>query len=212
MGYEQSIQCKLLATNCVCCGRPLVDAQSVELGIGPECRKHITWESDIDEDERKIANEHIYNASIAATHGAVQEVLDYAALIEHLGLASLAEKVRRRFVSFLEQAKRKPSITIREFTYKDKRTGVDVRAMSIKTPYKRSQPASFTSAWRSIPGRWWDRKRRSNIVPITSSNKQAVWNLLKQFFPGLVGMGPKGAFRVPRENKQQELNLQGGVK
>lgn len=39
MGYENAPATKLLATHCCCCARPLVDAKSVELGIGPECRK-----------------------------------------------------------------------------------------------------------------------------------------------------------------------------
>ena len=38
MSYENAPATKMLATNCCCCGRPLVDSMSVELGIGPECR------------------------------------------------------------------------------------------------------------------------------------------------------------------------------
>ena len=34
--YTQAPATLMLATNCVCCGRALVDAVSVELGIGPE--------------------------------------------------------------------------------------------------------------------------------------------------------------------------------
>ena len=30
---------KMLATHCAVCARALVDAKSVELGIGPDCRK-----------------------------------------------------------------------------------------------------------------------------------------------------------------------------
>lgn len=33
----------LLATHCALCGRPLIDAESVELGIGPICRKMYRW-------------------------------------------------------------------------------------------------------------------------------------------------------------------------
>ena len=80
MSYEDSKQCKLLATHCVCCGRPLVDACSVELGIGPECRNGI-YPEDVDEADRKIANEHVFNAALASDRGSVEEVLEYADLV-----------------------------------------------------------------------------------------------------------------------------------
>lgn len=38
-GYENAPATILLATNCACCGRPLVDALSVETGMGPVCRE-----------------------------------------------------------------------------------------------------------------------------------------------------------------------------
>lgn len=34
--YENAPATKMLATNCVVCGRALVDAVSVEMGIGPD--------------------------------------------------------------------------------------------------------------------------------------------------------------------------------
>jgi len=38
MSYVNSPACELVETNCCCCGRPLVDAVSVETGVGPDCR------------------------------------------------------------------------------------------------------------------------------------------------------------------------------
>ena len=38
-GYESAPATSLVATNCACCGHPLLDAVSVEAGVGPECRK-----------------------------------------------------------------------------------------------------------------------------------------------------------------------------
>ena len=37
MSYENAPATILLATACACCGRPLVDAESVERGTGPDC-------------------------------------------------------------------------------------------------------------------------------------------------------------------------------
>ena len=71
MSYENAAATKLLATNCVICGRALVDATSVELGVGPECRKHV--DGDIADDTRKTANEQVFKAGtkrLLSTHGA----------------------------------------------------------------------------------------------------------------------------------------------
>jgi gamma-glutamylaminecyclotransferase len=38
-GYENAPATRLLATSCACCGRALLDAISVEAGIGPDCRE-----------------------------------------------------------------------------------------------------------------------------------------------------------------------------
>jgi hypothetical protein len=39
--YIDAPATKLLAVHCACCGRPLLDSESVEAGIGPDCRaKH----------------------------------------------------------------------------------------------------------------------------------------------------------------------------
>ena len=37
MGYEEARATRLVATHCALCGRPLLDAPSVEKGIGPTC-------------------------------------------------------------------------------------------------------------------------------------------------------------------------------
>src|SRR5687767_11998091 len=39
MTYENAPATRLLATRCACCHRALVDAESVERGVGPDCAK-----------------------------------------------------------------------------------------------------------------------------------------------------------------------------
>lgn len=58
MSYENAPQTKLLATDCAVCSRPLCDAKSVELGIGPECRKKYGFEMDCTEEEQ-IGRAHV---------------------------------------------------------------------------------------------------------------------------------------------------------
>jgi hypothetical protein len=181
----------LLATNCVCCGRPLVDACSVELGIGPECRNGV-FPEDVDEADRQLANEHVHHAAIAAQNGHAQKVVEYAELIRKLGFVELADKVERRFKEGVVQAERKADITIEE------KEGY----MLITTPYRRGDAEAFKAAWRAIPGRKYIYKRKANEVPV--AQKVAVWELLQKFFPGKWGVGPKGAFRVPTAKKVEE--------
>lgn len=177
--YENAPATKMLATNCVCCGRPLVDARSVELGIGPECRGEI--DGNIAEDTRKAANKYVFEAAIAAQGGKVEEVLRIADAIDALGLKVLADKVRRRFNGVTE---RKVDITIEEAD----------GYLKVKTPFRRGDKDAFIAAWRDIPGRRF--KDGANIIP--ANQKMALWSLLKEFFGGKYGRGSKGLFRIPQ--------------
>lgn len=176
MSYENSVQCRMLATHCCVCGKPLVDATSVELGIGPDCRKGA--DGGISEDTRKACNVLTHEAAIAAQEGNIPRIRKAAEMIRSLGLAGLADKILERF----KNAERLAKIKITESE------GV----LIVKTPFKRS--AGFIDAWRTIPGRRY--RSGSNLVPVES--KRLVWELIKKFFPGEYGVGPQGAFRVPK--------------
>ena len=183
-GYQNAPATKMLAVHCVCCGLPLLDAVSVQMGMGPDCREG-AFPDGVDECDRKIANEHVFHAALAAQTGNVVKVLEYAEMIRKLGFGELADKVGRRFVDGAEKAERKADIVIEE----------DGDALVVKTPFRRSESTEFIDAWRTIPGRRFDRQRRANVVP--KSQKAVVWGLLQKFFPGKWGRGPKGVFRVP---------------
>jgi hypothetical protein len=185
MSYQDALSTKLLATHCVCCGLPLVDAKSVELGIGPECRSKSGITSDIDEDVRVKANELVYTASIEAQNGAVEKVLNISEEIRSLGLGVLADKVARRFKKGAIKASVKADIEIDE----------DGDVLIVKTPYRRGDAKAFVDAWRNINGRRYDRENRCNRIP--KSEREALWNLLREFFPNKWGRGPKGVFKVP---------------
>ena len=195
MSYQDSRACKMLATQCVICGRPLVDAISVERGIGPECYDKCRNgdNAGISPDVQKIANEHVFNAALACQAGEVSRVLEYAELIRQLGLDKLADKVARRF----RNADRNTEILI---TVEDGMLRVD-------TPFRRGDKEAFIAAWRAIPGRRF--KNGSNYIP--PEQKKALWTLLRDFFGGKFGKGPKGVFRIPTPEpkpEQGELQLQ----
>lgn len=179
--YEQSSACILLATHCCVCGRPLVDAISVSLGIGPECRSH--QNGGITAEQQEACNKLTWQAAIAAEGGKVEEVRQIAESIRNLGLSVLADKVSQRFVN----AEKKVKIRITA-------SGETLR---VATPFKRSDSGNFIQAWTDIPGRKFDRNDNVNVVPVTQKGR--LWQLLMRFFPGEFGEGPKGLFRIPGE-------------
>lgn len=176
-GYENALATKLLASHCVCCGRALVDAISVELGIGPECRDGFNF--DLTDANRKIANKLVFEASLAATNGFIEIVRANAAKIREMGFGELAEKMEKRFV----KAEVKADIVIREVA----------GALQVVTPYRRKDAKAFITAWRDIPGRRW--VNGANVVPVAS--KKQLYTVLRQFFPGRYAKGPKGVFKIP---------------
>jgi hypothetical protein len=153
----------------------LVDAASVECGVGPDCRRNCGLESGVSEDVRVEANRLTHEAAVLARRGAVGRVLELAGQIDGLGLTVLAGAIRDRFTH-------EPVIRITESG------GV----LEVETPWKRDP--EFVSAWRSIPGRRFDRDRNVNLIP--ASQRAAVWALLRRYFSKKYGIGPKGLFRV----------------
>jgi hypothetical protein len=182
--YQNAPACRLLATHCACCGRALLDSVSVELGIGPECRSH--FRADLSPEQQKTANVLVFAAAIAAQQGKVQEVLALADRIENECLmGELAGRIRERFTNAVAKTERNADIIISLVGEK----------YLVNTPYRRAAKVDFIAAWRAIPGRYFDRARGVNVIPV--SQKPALWDLLKKFFPGKYGKGPAGVFRVP---------------
>lgn len=46
--YENAPATRMLATHCAVCSRPLVDAASVEAGMGPDCRDRHGYDDPVD--------------------------------------------------------------------------------------------------------------------------------------------------------------------
>jgi hypothetical protein len=66
MGYENAPATKLLASRCCCCNKELVDAKSVEIGMGPVCRKAHGYDDvlGLPEEARVEANKLIYTIAL----------------------------------------------------------------------------------------------------------------------------------------------------
>lgn len=183
MSYANAPQTKFLATNCLCCGLPLVHAESVERGIGPECSKQGYPLEESGNENVKVAQKLIYEAAIKAQQGNVVSVLESANSLFELGFPEVAKKILKRFQNLEATAQKNAKIVINTVG------GFYV----VKTPYKRSQSQDFVNAWRNIKGRFY--RSGSNHIPLTE--KRALWNLLKRFFPGQAILVDGNVVRVP---------------
>lgn len=191
MSYENSPATKMMATHCIICGRALVDAVSVERGVGPECYHHVQGNYvEVDPETHKKANEYVYKASLACQTGSISKVLEYAELIRGLGMNVLADKVAKRF----RNASRNAEIVIT----------VEGNELRVDTPFRRGAKDAFIAAWRAIPGRQF--RNGSNYIPLTQ--KKALYGLLKDYFGGKFATGPKGVFRIPVPDPKM---VQGGL-
>ena len=141
-GYANAPATKMLAIYCAICGRPLVDAQSIERGIGPDCAARLDIEiPGVSDEIRKVANGYVHQAAVVAQNGEISRVLEIAEKIRGLGLQKLADRVARRF----RNADRYTEFIIM----------VEDGMYRVDTPFRRKAKGEFIVAWRRIPGRRW---------------------------------------------------------
>jgi hypothetical protein len=192
MSYLDAPQTKMLATHCCVCGRPLGDARSVELGIGPECGEHLhaLWDDSMGEDQRRLANQLVHAAAVYAQQGRISEVRRCADAIGAIGLAGLAAAVRERF----RGAEKRAKIFVSQAP-----DGREQR-LYFKTPFRRGEKQEFLAAVRALPGRRWHPEKTANSVPVSS--KRELWALFRRFWPGAYGESDEGVFRVPGDDPE----------
>lgn len=135
MSYLDAPGTALLATHCAACGRPLLDAASVELGIGPVCREG-AYPEGLSEEAHAEANRLVHTVALDPL-----KVADAAPRLLALGLPVLAERLLRRA----------GVIEIQE-------EGVRLVVLS---PFN----AQFVACVKVIPGRRWDKERKAWSVP-----------------------------------------------
>jgi len=168
-GYENSPACILLATGCVCCGRPLVDAKSVECAVGPYCRKRHGFNIAVSEAARVEANGLVYRlaALLSRRVEVTAEVLAGLQRLVELGFVVLAGKIADRLGSLEVKA-------------------ADGNRLVVQAPYSETAVAVL----RTVPGRRWEGKAVGNSFPVGS--RVALWRALGQAYPGLLVVGPTG--------------------
>lgn len=198
MSYESAPSTILVASHCCLCGRALVDAVSVEAGIGPECRRRSGYaeaQGPIDTgdvvaalgvlaDDARLPNlpesaiqawldgdaRKVANVLVhrIACDPGTEQALKYANAIDGLGFYKLAARLSDRMAKV-------------RITEED-------GELTVKTPYN----PEAVDVLRRVPGRRWDREAKVNRFP--SSARRPLFAALRQAFPGTVAMGPRGLF------------------
>src|SRR5579885_346066 len=192
-----------VATECCICGLTLTDASSIEFGIGPICRKKYHYEDaypvtpekvalvrqtmaqhpDIfspefvakvekaltQETTRKAANFIVYVASAEQGMMAVH----CAPLLVHLGYHDLAVRIIERLVP----------------VHIERKNG----QIAVASPYS----PDFVTRMHGIQGAYFtkkDKKDKKWMMEDNEAKAKKLFEALKTCYPGLVAVGPKGAF------------------
>lgn len=168
MSYENAPATKMLATNCAACGRPLVDAISVETGMGPDCREKHGYNQEVSEEARAEANKLVHEIAVAQDGVRVTQNI---VRLQALGFDALAARIVKRTRPIVIEA-------------------VDLLTLAVASPYSET----FIEDVRHVPGRRWDNETKRNTIP--TSSRAALWAALKRSYSGCTAIGPKGAFVI----------------
>ncbi len=164
-GYENAPATKLLATHCAVCARPLVDAVSVEIGMGPDCREKYGY-NEGDSSGRPEANRLVHRVAVGTE---APETLAIVSRLISIGFGTLAARLLER----------KAKVEILD-------AGND--SFSIRTPYNPDYVTSLKSAcYGSV--RW---NATEKVWTVRNSAKKGAWEVLQRFYPGEILVGPKG--------------------
>lgn len=178
-GYENAPATRLVATNCVACGRPLVDAISVEAGMGPDCRsKHgHAGPEGATEEARTDVNKRV--AQLARGVEAT-EAVGHLLIIRAHGFTKLADKLEERLCTV-------------EIVDVEPPPGAGPQpVIAVTAPYSEA----FTADVKLICWRRWDAANKRWLVAGDSFSRKRVWAFIRRHFPGTIGRGPQGLFPI----------------
>jgi hypothetical protein len=179
--YTDAPATDLLATTCCACGRPLLDSVSVELGMGPTCRRKAgldgagtgaDWTralpllgpvAAVEGDARRTANRVVHRIA-AAQHAA--EVPALLCALDALGFATVAKAIREHLDV------RAPRVSVLP----------EGAAFVVEcADLSREVFDALVTALRGVPGRRYDPTRKASLVP--QASKRALWCALQAALP-----------------------------
>lgn len=175
MSYETAPATQMLATHCLVCRKPLVDAASVEAGMGPDCRKKHGYNVNVDPEDRADANRIVHKLAAQGDALEPQALQDGVTSLQLLGFEMLASVIVKRRVPV--------------------RIELNGGEYSVIAPYN----AEFVHALKTAVQRAghrasWVASEKAWHVPAEA--KPALLWALRTHYLGSLGMGPKGAFRI----------------
>lgn len=203
--YENAPATLMLATHCCVCGRPLLDSDSVEMGIGPTCRGKTgftaepNWDAvctslglfaqGTDDMQRlylfEAAMSHLEDRGKVDTHKMSNLITRYIA-------AGWRTDCKIGHLIDAVQHMGRPELAdiLRERLYEVRIVQSGNEDLLVYTPYN----DTFRDCmWRGRVGRW-DKPAKAYRVPVC--NKQALFQALKTAYAGTNAHGPKGEFRL----------------
>lgn len=159
--YAAAPACALLATRCAICARPLLDALSVECGIGPICReKHGFNAPDTDPDHAAAARA-LEGTGIAPVPGDARATCNR--IIYRLALAAGGEAGREpAVVSGAINACAALGFTRLASVLREKLAPVTITTGEVVTVSAPWEP-EWVAASHRLPGRRWDAARKVNV-------------------------------------------------
>ena len=191
--YENAPATQLVATHCACCGRALVDANSLKIGVGPTCAaRHGFTKASIfpnwDGVKAALSAEEygaleidkrrpIYKDSEVARFVANRLVYRVAAdpsgpqtksrtlALVALGYPELAERI----------AERLGAVRVKE----------EGDVLVVEAPLSET----FIAAMRRVPGSRWVGERQARLVPVSS--RRHLWGAIRAAFPNCFVIGSK---------------------
>lgn len=188
MTYLSAPQTRMLATHCVACGRPLVDAESVNTGMGPDCRKRHGYDQSCDSASRREVNQLVHRLSLWRSNSGPTDTDALEALkrVRELGFLRLVEILEQRLTTVQLEA--------------------DGATFLVFTPYNEN----LVNAFKRL-GMRWDKERKAWLfTPSTRVPKAILRDVLSVHLKGHLAVGPKGVFLLeaaPTKPLQTELPL-----
>jgi hypothetical protein len=191
MHYSHTEACQLIATHCACCGKPLLDAKSVEFGIGPDCRRNYGF------DEVPTKPDWYAGKTIAANFDPSLPVDAWTdarvtcnALVKIFALDPVGRKWIPEAVYALgylklseKLAQRGGKLIVRAFPKGD----TNPTHFTVKAPFNpRFAPRQFGGTWGSKDKLW--------TVPGTS--RKELWEAIRRCYAGKVLVTDTGVHEV----------------
>lgn len=175
MSYLNAPATKMLATHCCICSLALMDAKSVELGIGPDCRKKYGFNLECSEAVRKMANEIVHTIACEPTHPQLGGMLD---TLRNLGFTQLVGII----------AKKRIKIRIAQMD------GLLGDRLTVASPYD----PKFVCWIKAIVGKKpiYNANGKFASWSVPASAKAQLWEALEACYPGQPAIFDETIFTV----------------